>query len=210
MPTRSTTPARSTSKTQIVEMLKADHKKVKKAFKEFEKLDPREDAEACEALVEQTCDDLEVHAELEEQVFYPAAREAVKDVDLLDEAEVEHMTAKVLIGQLRGMSAQDDKFAATFKVLGEYINHHVEEEEGQIFRQLGSSAAEWDTVLERMQQRRAELMEEKGLPAEQAAAPARPGKARSRPAAGRGRKGAAEARPQAAGGRSTGSDGDEE
>jgi hypothetical protein len=97
-----------------------------------------DDAEACEAIVEQTCTDLEVHAQLEEQVFYPAARDAVKDLALLDEAEVEHMTAKVLIGQLQGMSAADTKFAATFKVLGEYIGHHVQEEEG---RCSGSSAA---------------------------------------------------------------------
>jgi hypothetical protein len=150
-------------------MLKADHKKVKKAFKDFETLDPEQDAEQCEMLVQQTCADLEVHAELEEQVFYPAAREAIKEQDLLDEAEVEHMTAKVLIEQLKGMSAEDEKFAATFKVLGEYVNHHVKEEENEMFEQLKGTGVDWDDVLEQMKMQRARLLEEKGLPAEEEA-----------------------------------------
>jgi hypothetical protein len=147
-------------------MLKADHKKVKKAFKDFEKLDPQEDAESCKALVEQTCAELEVHAQLEEQVFYPAARSAMKEDDLIDEAEVEHMSAKVLIDQLKGMSEDDEKYAATFKVLGEYVNHHVQEEEGEIFKKMTQPDVDWDSVLDDMQQQRMRLLEEKGLPAE--------------------------------------------
>jgi hypothetical protein len=186
----------SSPKSQIVAMLKADHKKVKKAFKDFEKLDPHEDPEACRSLVEQTLAEIEVHAELEEQLFYPAARGAVKEEELIDEAEVEHMTAKVLIEQLKGMQPEDEKFAATFKVLGEYINHHVQEEEGEIFKQLTAGGAEWDTVLEEMQAQREQLMEEKGMPAEQEAAEAMSGKS-SGAMRGAGRTGS-EARPQAA------------
>src|SRR5436190_18289411 len=156
----------SGAKNQIVTMLKADHKKVKKAFKDFEKMDPQEDPEACQALVQQTLAEVEVHAELEEQMFYPAARGAIKDEDLIDEAEVEHMTAKVLIEQLKAMGPDDEKFAATFKVLGEYLKHHIEEEEGQMFKQLTQAGAEWDAVLSQMLAQRMQLMEEKGLPAE--------------------------------------------
>ena len=184
----------SGAKSQIVAMLKADHKKVKKAFKDFEKLDPQEDPEACRGLVEQTLAEIEVHAQIEEQIFYPAARGAMKDEELIDEAEVEHMTAKVLIEQLKGMQPEDEKFAATFKVLGEYINHHVQEEEGEMFKQLKPSGAEWDTVLTEMQAQREQLMEEKGMPAEE---PAEAGAAR-RAAVGRSAsRGASEARPQA-------------
>ncbi|HEX6363384.1 MAG TPA: hemerythrin domain-containing protein, partial [Albitalea sp.] len=86
----------SGAKSKLVAMLKADHKKAKKAFKDFEKLDPHEEPEQCQALVQQTLAEIEVHAELEEQMFYPAARGAIKDESLIDEAEVEHMTAKVL------------------------------------------------------------------------------------------------------------------
>jgi len=155
------------AKNRIIDMLKADHKKVKKAFKDFEKLDSQEDAEGCEALVQQTCAELEVHAELEEQVFYPAAREAMKEDDLIEEAEVEHMTAKVLIQQLKQMSLDDEKFAATFKVLGEYINHHVKEEESEMFPALTRRDVDWDGVLEQMRTLRAQLLEDRGLPSEE-------------------------------------------
>ena len=199
--TRSSNPSRgaSSAKNQIVAMLKADHKKVKKAFKDFEKMDPQEDPQECQALVEHTLGEIEVHAELEEQLFYPAARGAIEEEDLIDEAEVEHMTAKVLIQQLKGMGAQDEKFAATFKVLGEYLKHHIEEEEGEMFKQLTASGADWRTVLEEMQSQRERLMQEKGIAPEeeesdsgQAVGAART----SAPGAGMSR-GESQARPQA-------------
>jgi hypothetical protein len=189
---------RGSAKTQIIEMLKADHKKVKKAFKDFEKLEPQQDPESAQAIVEQTLADIEVHAELEEQVFYPAARQAIKDEELMEEAEVEHMTAKVLIEQLKGMSGEDEKFAATFKVLGEYINHHVKEEEGEMFEQITGRGVDWDQVLEQMQMRRMELMQEKGMPMEEEEMEAMSASSRGRSSATRAR-GQAESRPQASG-----------
>ena len=152
----------SGAKNQILAMLKADHKKVRKAFKDFEKMDPHEDPDECMDLVEQTLQDIELHAELEEQLFYPAARGAIKEEDLIDEAEVEHMTAKVLMEQLKAMQPEDEKFAATFKVLGEYLNHHIEEEEGRMFKSLTSST-DWDALLEEMQSQREQLMQKMGM-----------------------------------------------
>jgi hemerythrin-like domain-containing protein len=185
----------TSAKTQIIDMLKADHKKVKKAFKDFEKMDPQAESESAEALVEQTLAAIEVHSSLEEQIFYPAARSAIKEEDLIDEAEVEHMTVKVLIEQLKSMSASDDKFAATFKVLGEYIDHHVKEEENEMFVQLTRPGVGWDAVLEQMQTQRAQLLEEKGLPpeAEEAMKPAARSSAGSRAS-----RSTDESRPQAA------------
>src|SRR6185369_5073775 len=116
---------------------------------------------SAQALVERTCAELEVHAELEEQLFYPAARRALKEEDLIDEAEVEHTSLKVLIEQLKGMSPGDPKYAATFKVLGEYVNHHVKEEEGEIFPGMTKAGVEWDSILGQMTTRRDELKEEK-------------------------------------------------
>jgi hemerythrin-like domain-containing protein len=185
------------AKGKIVAMLKADHKKAKKAFKDFEKMDPQEDPEQCKALVEQTLAEVEVHAELEEQIFYPAARGAIKEEDLIDEAEVEHMTAKVLIEQLKGMGPDDEKFAATFKVLGEYLQHHIEEEENEMLKQLTQGGAEWDTVLEEMQSQREQLLREKGLPAEGEAEPATSRAGRGGAGMGMGRRAASESRPQA-------------
>jgi len=200
MATRSTSSAsggRSTAKTEIINMLKADHKKAKKAFKDFEKLDVQEDPESAEALVSQTLTELEIHTSLEEQVFYPAARSAIKEEDLMDEAEVEHMTAKVLIEQLKSMDADEEKFAATFKVLGEYIDHHVKEEENEMFKQITKPGVDWDSVLQEMQTQRAQLFEEKGLPPEEEQAAAKTSRSTGRSSSSRASGGERESRPQA-------------
>jgi hypothetical protein len=203
MATRNSTTAtsRSGAKSQIVAALKDDHKKVRKAFRDFEKLDPEQDLQAAQALVEHTCAEIEVHAELEEQFFYPAARKATKDEDLLEEAEVEHMSAKVLIEQIKGLNPGEPKYAASFKVLGEYIDHHATEEEKEMFPSLTKPGVDWDSVLEQMNARREELKEEKGvaeleqrmLEQTESASGSRPGSARRGST-----RSAAEARPQAA------------
>lgn len=116
-----------------ITMLTDDHKKVKKLFKDFEKLKDKAEAADKEALVEEICAELTVHAEIEEELFYPAAREAIDDDGLMNEAEVEHASAKDLIEQLQGMDSSDPTYDAKVTVLGEYVNHHVEEEEKQMF-----------------------------------------------------------------------------
>ncbi len=116
-----------------ISMLADDHKKVKKLFKDFDKLKEKGDAADKEALVEQICAELTVHAEIEEEVFYPAARDAIDDDDMMNEAEVEHASAKDLIEQLQAMDSSDPTYDAKVTVLGEYVNHHVEEEEKEMF-----------------------------------------------------------------------------
>ena len=154
----------SAAKNEIIEELKEDHKRVRAAFRAAEKLDAEEDGEELKDIVDQTCAELEIHAQLEEELFYPAAREVLKEADLVDEAEVEHMSAKALIAQLREMSPDDAKYAATFKVLGEYVNHHIKEEENEMFPGLqGRSGAEWEQVQQQMETRREQLMSEMGL-----------------------------------------------
>ena len=107
---------------------------MKKLFKQYEKLaDAEADGEERQALAEQICAMLTVHATVEEEIFYPAAREAEVDSDLLDEAEVEHASAKDLIAQIQEMAPDDELYDAKVKVLGEYIDHHVQEEEGEMF-----------------------------------------------------------------------------
>ncbi|MGE5384348.1 MAG: hemerythrin domain-containing protein [Betaproteobacteria bacterium] len=162
MPTtnRSNNRADSTARNIILTMLKDDHKRAKKAFRDFEKLDPHEDAEECRALVEQTCGELEVHAALEEELFYPAARNYLSEEDLIDEAEVEHASLKSLIQQLKNMEPEDEKYAATFTVLGEYVKHHVREEENEMFPQLGRAKMDWKGLCDEMNSRREELMQE--------------------------------------------------
>lgn len=166
---RTSSRAGSTARNEIIAMLKDDHKRVKKAFREFEKLDPHEDPERCQELVTMTCGDLEVHTTLEEELFYPAARGCLGDEELIDEAEVEHESVKHLIAELRDMSPEDQKYAATFKVLGEYVAHHIREEENEIFPQLANAKFDWQELQAEMIDRRAELMEEIMPEAQQAA-----------------------------------------
>jgi hemerythrin superfamily protein len=123
----------STGSEDALELLKADHKKVKKLFKDFEKMKEDADASEKQALADEICNELTIHAEAEEELFYPAAREVIEEEDLLNEAEVEHATAKDLIAQIQEMDSTDPMFEAKVKVLGEYINHHVEEEEKELF-----------------------------------------------------------------------------
>ncbi|HEY8189273.1 MAG TPA: hemerythrin domain-containing protein [Micavibrio sp.] len=121
-----------------IEILKADHKKVKKLFKDFEKLveDEKDDDRQKAWLVEQACNELTIHAEVEEAIFYPVARKVVDDMVLMDEAEVEHSVAKDLIAQLQEMEPGDDLYDAKFLVLAESVRHHIKEEENEMFPKL--------------------------------------------------------------------------
>jgi hemerythrin superfamily protein len=122
---------RAKNKMDALKLLKEDHDKVKKAFKHFEKMD--HDDPAAHELAAQTIADLKLHAAVEEEVFYPAVRMAIDEDDLMNEAEVEHKSAKLLIQDLERMKPADPMYAAAFTVLGEYVQHHVEEEEGEMF-----------------------------------------------------------------------------
>ena len=151
----------STGARDALALLKADHKEVNGLFKEYEKMAEAEaDAEERQTLAEQICDMLTVHATIEEEIFYPAARESEVDSDLLDEAEVEHASAKDLIAQIKGMSPDDELYDAKVKVLGEYVNHHVEEEEGEMFPKCRKAKMDIATLGMELETRKSSLMEE--------------------------------------------------
>jgi hemerythrin superfamily protein len=147
-------------KTDVLSILQNDHKRVQKLFKQFEKAD-RDDAEGMREIAEQTCAELETHAALEEELFYPALREALDDdqekMEMMEEARVEHDTAKQLIAQLREMEPRDARYAATFTVLGEYVMHHVEEEESEVFKQAKKAKLDLEALGEQLQERRGQM-----------------------------------------------------
>ena len=145
------------ARSKLLKQLKKDHQGVKEAFQRFKTLDPDKEPAECEALVNQVLDDLTLHATLEEELLYPAAREALDEQDLLDEAAVEHESLHALIGQLRRMHVGDDKYGARFTVLCEYAQHHVKEEEGEMFPKLRQVAIGWEDLASRMDARRKEL-----------------------------------------------------
>ena len=151
---------RSRTKTSVdaIDLLKQDHERVEKAFRDFEKMD-RQDAEACRRLIAGVCAELSVHTLLEEEIVYPAMREAIDDDDLMNEAAVEHETARMLIEQLENMGPDDPNYFATFTVLGEYVRHHVKEEQGEMFPAARKAGIDLSALAERMQARRDALTE---------------------------------------------------
>ncbi len=146
-------------KNDAVDLLDADHVAVKKLFNEFKKLcEADAPGEEKKALADQICMELTVHAELEEQIFYPAARESIGDDDLLNEAEVEHASAKDLIAQISEMSPEEELYDAKVIVLGEYIDHHVEEERNEMFTKARKSDMDLKGMVEELTTLKEELM----------------------------------------------------
>ena len=157
---------RSSGGTDAYSLLKQDHDKVQKLFRDFEKLSEREsDTAEIAMLAEQICTELTVHTRIEEEIFYPALREALDedDAELLDEAEIEHESAKTLIAQIEERETGDEMFAARVKVLGEYVKHHIREEQDEIFPAARKAKVDAEALGEEISARKAELMEEMGM-----------------------------------------------
>lgn len=140
-----------------IALLTADHEKVKGLFEQFEALTDRSKVSK-KKIADQICLELSIHAQLEEEIFYPAVRAAVKDEDLMDEAIVEHASAKELIAQIKKMDPGDDLYDAKVKVLSEQIEHHVGEEEGDMFGKARKSKVDLAALGEEIAMRKDELM----------------------------------------------------
>jgi Hemerythrin HHE cation binding domain len=139
----------------VFEMLKTDHRRVQDLFTRFEDADKRTKA----SIADQALTALEVHAALEEELVYPAIAEVIDDEETINEAREEHHVAKLLIKELRKMDTAEEGFATKFKVLGEMVSHHIEEEEGEIFPQAQEGGFEPESISEGVFKRRAKLMQ---------------------------------------------------
>lgn len=137
-------------------LLRADHKEVNDLFEEFENT---KSSTKKKSIVAEVCKALTVHAQIEEEIFYPAFKAAVKDKELIPEATVEHQTLKDLIAQIEGAEADSEMYDAKVKVLSEYVKHHVKEEQNEIFPKA-KSAKKLDLVQLGVQllQRKEELL----------------------------------------------------
>jgi hemerythrin superfamily protein len=166
MPTRTRKTAAGAQKQDAIAMLTADHKKVKQLFSEFEKIKEGGSDEDKSALVEEICNELKIHTELEEGIFYPAVRDAIDDDELMDEALVEHAGAKTLISELENANPDEDLYDAKVTVLGEQINHHVKEEEGEVFPKAKKAKLDTASLGATMLERKTMLMETMGMSAE--------------------------------------------
>jgi hemerythrin superfamily protein len=138
----------------VLTMLKADHKKVKALFAQFQEATPRQQ----EDIAQTTIQELEIHAELEEGLIYPAIREGIDDDELMNEAKEEHHLVHLLIDELKELKPSDDTFKAKFTLLGELVKHHVKEEEGEMFPQAQKAKIEWEELKTEVMGRKEQLM----------------------------------------------------
>ena len=148
-----------------IALLKADHRKVEDLFEKYESARSKK-----AGIAKQICMELTIHTMIEEEIFYPACRKAGVESDVLDEANVEHDGAKILIAELEAGTPKDDYYDAKVKVLSEEIKHHVKEEEqrGGIFTQAREAEIDLAGLGEQMAARKEELMtlfKSGGLPA---------------------------------------------
>ena len=143
-----------------LQLLMAEHREVKAMFQAYDKLaEAGGKGDERMLLASQICVALTVHTQMEEEILYPAAREVLThDEDIVDEAYVEHAGAKSLIAQIKTMTSDQPLFDAKVHVLGEYIDHHVKEEEGEFFPKLRKTALDLDAMGDRMAERKKQLM----------------------------------------------------
>lgn len=154
-------PRAKPSRFDAIEMLKADHIAIKKLFIAFHQLSDRSNTDGeRRAVAERICMELTVHGQIEEEIFYPAVRAAIADDALVDQAEVEHASARELIAEISTMTPADGQFDAKVIVLGKHIDAHVEEEHSKIFPKAKKAKVDLKAVGARLASRKAKLMEE--------------------------------------------------
>ncbi len=154
---KSTTKA--TQAPDAIKLLKDDHREVEEWFEEFESTSS---ASKKQKLANQICLALTVHAQIEEEIFYPACREAGVEDDMMDEADIEHDGAKKLIAEIEASAPGDDHYDARVKVLSEMIKHHVKEEEqrGGMFAKAKEADLDLKELGMELLQRKTELMKQ--------------------------------------------------
>lgn len=146
----------STPKAQeAIALLRADHKYVNELFEQYEKA---RTTSKKKALVAEICTELSVHAQIEEEIFYPAVKRALKDTELVPEATVEHATLKELIAQVEGVEPDGEMFDAKIKVMSEYVKHHVKEEQNEMFPKAKATKLDMVALGAQLTERKAELM----------------------------------------------------
>lgn len=147
-------PTTSTKSQEATALLRADHKLVDALFDEYEKA---RSATKKKALVAQICQELTVHAQIEEEVFYPQVQEALNDHELVPEAIVEHATLKDLIAQIEDAEPDEELYDARVKVLSEYVKHHVKEEQNELFPKVKKTNLDLKEIGDQLAQRKEEL-----------------------------------------------------
>lgn len=142
-----------------IELLRADHKAVSGLFADYEKT---RSAAKKKELVAEICSELSVHTQIEEEIFYPAVKAALKDKLLVPEGTIEHGGIKDLIAQLEGIEPDGEMYDAKVKVLSEYVEHHVKEEQTEMFPKAKTTSLDLVELGARMAVRKVDLLAARG------------------------------------------------
>ena len=151
--------ARTSAASDAVALLTKDHRAVRELFATYQGLaDSQASAAQKLAIAQEICEALTLHTIVEEEIFYPALREAEEDTeDELNEAQVEHSIVKELVEQIKAMQPEEELYDAKIKVLGEYVNHHVTQEEVEMFPKAEASGIDLEQLGQEMKERKEEL-----------------------------------------------------
>ena len=150
--------AASPRKRDAIQLLRSDHAEVSALFAKYDKGGSRLSPEEKRALAEKICEALTVHAKIEEEIFYPACDDSVRKAeDLLAEARVEHQSLKDLIARIEAQQPGTCEFDAEVKVLGEYVKHHVREEQNELFPKVRKSSLDLQSLGDQLADRKAGL-----------------------------------------------------
>ena len=154
-PAKSTKAATSAAAPEATALLRADHKRVSALFEQYE---GTRSAAKKKTIVSTICHELSVHAQIEEEIFYPAVKAALKDKEMVPEATVEHATLKELIAQVKDKEPDGEMFDAKIKVMSEYVKHHVKEEQNEMFPKAKKTRLDMNALGARMAARKEELL----------------------------------------------------
>ena len=149
--------ATGVSHPDAIALLRADHQHVSALFEQYEST--RSTAKK-KTLVAAICRELGIHAQIEEEIFYPAVKAALKDKELVPEAQVEHQSLKDLIAQVEDREPDGEMFDATIKVMSEYVKHHVKEEQNEMFVRAKKPRLDMQQLGEQLAARKQVLMDD--------------------------------------------------
>ena len=150
-------PAASAGPVDAVAILTADHESIKKKFRQFRSMCLRGETADAQKVARRICRQWTIHTTIEEEIFYPEARAALANAELVDDTNADRAMAKELMAQIIGSSIADDRYAARVGMLAEYVNHHIREEQEELFPQARESGLDMDEIGSRMLARRFDL-----------------------------------------------------
>jgi hypothetical protein len=149
---------------QVLGLLRHDFHRVLDEFREFNRLAEEDAGRECQRVVQRTFAELKVIAAVEEQVLYPALRDALQGTDLIDQSEIEHACIRRLVDELEAAEPDRANYPKDFRILGEHVRLHVKDEELELFPALREADADWERLCTDVRSCRAEMAEDLGIP----------------------------------------------